>query len=125
MWFWWFILLCDCSIPLIMMITGRRIRYHCPKKIHGIIGYRTKRSMKNMDTWKFAHAHAGNLWWELGIGLFVPTLLIHIPFYGASDNALGSVSTVLIAVQLSILIGSVYQTEAALSQAFNEDGTMR
>ena len=37
-------------------------------------------SMINMDTWRFAHDHAGKLWWKVGIGLLGPTMLIHIPF---------------------------------------------
>ena len=59
---------------------------HCPKKINGVVGYRTRMSMINMDTWKFAHEYAGKLWWKAGVGLLGPTLLIHIPFYGESDN---------------------------------------
>lgn len=46
MWFWWFILICDCIIPVLMIIAGRMMWKHCPKKINGIVGYRTKMSMK-------------------------------------------------------------------------------
>ena len=76
MWFWWFILICDCLIPAIMIIAGRMMWKHCPKKINGVVGYRTKMSMINMDTWRFAHDHAGKLWWKVGIGLLGPTMLI-------------------------------------------------
>ena len=76
MWFWWFILICDCIIPAIMIIAGRMMWKHCPKKINGVVGYRTKMSMINMDTWRFAHDHAGKLWWKVGIGLLGPTMLI-------------------------------------------------
>ena len=55
MWFWWFMLICDMIIPIVMVIVGRIMWKHCPKHINGISGYRTTRSMKNMDTWKFAH----------------------------------------------------------------------
>ncbi|MEE0057733.1 MAG: SdpI family protein [[Bacteroides] pectinophilus] len=48
-------MICDCTIPLLMIIAGRMMWKHCPKKINGIVGYRTKMSMINMDTWKFAH----------------------------------------------------------------------
>lgn len=39
MWFWWFILICDCLIPAIMIIAGRMMWKHCPKKINGVVGY--------------------------------------------------------------------------------------
>ena len=94
MWFWWFILICDCLIPAIMIIAGRMMWKHCPKKINGVVGYRTKMSMINMDTWRFAHDHAGKLWWKVGIGLLGPTMLIHIPFYGASDDTIGILSII-------------------------------
>lgn len=125
MWFWWFILICDCIIPAIMIIAGRMMWKHCPKKINGVVGYRTKMSMINMDTWRFAHDHAGKLWWKVGIGLLGPTMLIHIPFYGASDDTMGILSIIIIVIQLVFLIGSIFLTEKALKNNFNEDGTKR
>ena len=62
MGFWWFMLICDLIIPIVMLIGGRMMWKHCPKHINGIVGYRTARSMKNMDTWKFAHDYCGKLW---------------------------------------------------------------
>lgn len=56
--------------------------------------------MINMDTWKFAHEYAGKLWWKAGVGLLGPTLLIHIPFYGASDNTMGILSIIITVIQL-------------------------
>lgn len=50
MWFWWFMIICDLVIPILMIFTGRMMWKHTPKNINGIIGYRTRRSMKNMDT---------------------------------------------------------------------------
>ena len=61
MWFWWFVLVCDMLIPILMVIVGNMMRKHTPEKINGMIGYRTARSMKNIDTWKFAHDHCGRL----------------------------------------------------------------
>ena len=52
MCFWWFMLICDMIIPIVMVIVGRMMWKHCPKHINGMLGYRTTRSMKNMDTWK-------------------------------------------------------------------------
>lgn len=119
MWFWWFILLCDCLIPVLMIIAGRMMWKHCPKQINRAIGYRTKRSMKNMDTWKFAHEFVGKLWWRAGLGLLVLTMLIHFLFYGAGENTLGILCTVAVTVQLIFLIGSIIPTEIALKNHFN------
>ena len=53
---------CDLIVPIVMIIGGRMMWKHCPKSINGIVGYRTHRSTKNMDTWKFAHEYCGKLW---------------------------------------------------------------
>ena len=78
--------------------------------------------MINMDTWKFAHEYAGKLWWKGGVGRLGPTLLIHIPFYGASDNTMGILSIIITVIQLLFLIGSILSTEKALKCNFNQDG---
>ena len=41
MWFWWFMLICDMIIPIVMVITGRMMWKHCPKNINGMYGYIT------------------------------------------------------------------------------------
>lgn len=66
MGFWWFMLMCDLLIPVILIIAGGMMWKHCPKTINTAYGYRTKLSMTNMETWKFAHDYCGKLWWKLG-----------------------------------------------------------
>ena len=62
MWFWWVMLFCDLLIPVTMLIGGRAMWKHCPNSINGLFGYRTHRSMKNMDTWKLcAQTRASSL----------------------------------------------------------------
>ena len=34
MCFWWFMLLCDLIIPIVMVIAGRMMWKHCPKHIN-------------------------------------------------------------------------------------------
>ena len=42
-----------------------------PDSINPVFGYRTTMSMKNRDTWEFAHQYCGKLWWILGIMIVV------------------------------------------------------
>ena len=122
MWFWWFMLICDILIPILMIICGRMMWKHTPGKINGIIGYRTPRSMKNMDTWRFAHDYCGRLWWRIGWIMFIPSLVIHRPFYHSSENVIGTVGAVLCTVQCVFLIVPVFFTERALKRTFNDEG---
>ena len=122
MWFWWVMLFCDLLIPVTMLIGGRAMWTHCPNSIYGLFGYRTRRSMKNMDTWKFAHDYCGRLWWKLGLWMFVPSVLIHIPFYHSAEDQIGTVAMILVIVQCIVLIASIIPTEHALKKTFDRNG---
>lgn len=125
MWFWWLILICDMTIPVVMLLAGRMMRKHCPGEINGVIGYRTKRSMKNADTWSFAHEYCGGLWQRLGLIMIVPTVLIHLPFRHCGENAIGIVGIIVAAVQCIAMLASVFLTEHALKKTFDADGARR
>ncbi len=125
MWFWWFIFVCDLLIPIVMIIAGNMMWQHAPEKINGTIGYRTARSMKNMDTWKFAQDYCGRLWRKMGWIIFIPSVVIHFPFYHNSKNIIGIVAAVLCTIQCLILVLAVFLTERALKRTFTEDGIRR
>ena len=125
MWFWWFMLVSDLLIPVIMVIAGGIMRKHCPNEINFFIGYRTARSMKNQDTWEFAHRHCGRLWWKTGWIMLIPSVLIHLPFYRSSENTIGVIGCVLMTIQLIVLIASIFPTEIALKKTFHDDGTRK
>lgn len=121
MWFWWFMLLSDSLLPAIMIIVGRLMWKHYPKKINRAVGYKSKRSMKNMDTWIFAHEYIGRLWWRMGWIILPLTILAHIPFFRADDDTIGSLSIVLIVIQCVLTMGAIILTEKALKENFDED----
>ena len=125
MWFWWFMFACGLIIPLIMIIGGILMWKRCPKTINFLFGYRTERSMKNQDTWKFAHDYFGRLWWKIGLLLLVPSALIYIPFYNSGETIIGVVGLIICTVQLVVLIASIFPTETALKKTFNDDGTRK
>lgn len=122
---WWITLVCDLLIPLIMLFFGKMMYKSAPKNINYIFGYRTTRSMKNEDTWKFAHEHCGRLWYRMGLIMLVPTVLVHIPFYNSDESVIGTVAIVVMSVQLAALLVSIIPTELALKNNFNDDGTRK
>lgn len=122
---WYRLLICDLIIPIVMLISGRMMWKHCPKRINNIVGYRTTRSMKNMDTWRFAHDYCGKLWWKTGWVMIIPSVLIHIPLYYSDKNTIEFAGLILMTIQCFIMIASIYPTEKALKKHFNDDGTRR
>lgn len=125
MWFWWFMFCCDILIPVVMIANGWMMWKHCSKNINGLMGYRTSRSMKNMDTWKFAHEHCGKLWWKIGWIILIPSIIVHIPFYRTDDNTIGAVGGMIVTIQVFVLIASIFPTERALKRDFTDDGFRR
>ena len=118
MWFWWFMFICNLIIPILFIVVGWMMWKHCPKKINGIVGYRTKRSMQNLDTWKFAHNYCGQLWWKLGWIILIPTIVVQIPFYRSNTNTIGIVGGIVVFIQCLLLISSIIPTEKALKKQF-------
>lgn len=122
MWFWWFMFIFDLLIPMLMILLGRMMWKHPPGSINWVIGYRTSRSMKNMDTWKFAHDYCGRLWWKIGWAMLIPSVVIHFPFYNSSENTIGIVGGILCGLQCVALLVPVYFTEKALKRNFTSEG---
>lgn len=116
---------CNLLIPVVVIVTGRIMWKHYPKNINGLVGYRTTRSMKNMDTWKFANDYCGRIWWKIGWVMIIPSALIHIPLYHSDKNTIGFAGLILVTIQCFIMIISIYPTEKALKKHFNDDGTRR
>ena len=122
MWFWFFMFFCNLLVPILMLAFGRVMRKNPPKDINGVYGYRTKRSMQNQDTWDFAHACCGKLWQKLGWILLVPSILVQLPFIHGTENQIAVVSGVVCAVQIVVLIGSIFPVERALKKNFDDWG---
>lgn len=125
MGFWIFMFICNMLIPLLMIGFGRVMWKTPPQKINGVYGYRTKRSMKNMDTWRFAHEFCGRLWWKIGWIMLVISVVVQLPFVKSGEDAVGIMGFVLCMVQCGVLVLSIVPTEKALKRIFDEDGVRR
>lgn len=48
--FWWFMAMVNALVPAVLIGFGKYFMRHAPRDINPIFGYRTVRSMQNMDT---------------------------------------------------------------------------
>lgn len=64
MGFWIFMMFIELLIPVTMIGFGKMFLKHSPKEINMAFGYRTSMSMKNRDTWEFAHKYCGKIWYN-------------------------------------------------------------
>lgn len=92
-----------------------------PKEPNALFGYRTKRSMRNGDTWVFAHHYCGKLWLWIGAVLVPMTIAAMVFVYGKTEDTIGTTGLVLVTVQILAMIVTIPVTEHALKNQFRDD----
>lgn len=122
MGFWWCMLFFNSLVPVVMLIAGKWMQKRPPRKINGVYGFRTARSMQNEDTWQFANVHCGRLWWKMGWYVLIPSVLLQLPLMHSGDTAVSIAGIVLCTLQIIVMLASIAATESALKKAFNENG---
>ena len=123
--FWIFMLIMVFLIPLIMIFFGWLLFRRTPKEINYVYGYRTKRSMMNEETWRFANQYFGKAWYLCGL-ISVPLSVIAITIvFGKGPGTVGMVGGIITMLQMLPLIGAIVPTESELKKNFDENGKRR
>ena len=123
--FWVFMLVVDGLIPVTMMGFGRYFMKKAPREINPLFGYRTPMSMKNRDTWVFAHRYCGKLWWTCGLALLPVTAVSLLLVLGRTADVVGTVGGAVCLLQIIPLAGVIIPTERALKKTFDQNGRRR
>lgn len=122
MWFWIFMLIMNLIIPLSMIGFGKYFLKNTPKEINSVFGYRTTMSMKNRDTWDFAHKYFGKIWYICGLVLLPFSIILMFFVLGQNKDVIGFLGIILCFIQIIPLIGSIFPTEKALKKNFDKNG---
>lgn len=125
MGFWIFMSIINLLIPFTMIVFGKHFIKKTPNEINAIFGYRTTMSMKNKDTWEFAHKYCGKLWHICGVAMLPITVILMLLLLGKSKDCIGTVGVIICGVQCILLIGTVFPTETALKKNFDKNGKKR
>ena len=122
MGFWIFMLIMVLLIPLTMIFHGWLLFSRTPKEINSVFGYRTKRSMRNEETWRFANQYCGKAWYRCGL-ISAPLSVITIAIvFGRGAGTVGMVGGIVTMLQMIPLAGVIIPTEIALKKNFDENG---
>ena len=122
----WFMMLgFNLLIPAIMLGAGKLFTKNTPKDINWIIGYRTTMSMKNEDTWAFAHKVAGAFWWKWGWITLAITVVAMLLILNKSNEVISVVGCIVMFAQMIPLIAVIPHTEKALRNTFDKDGNRK
>ena len=122
---WILMLVCNLIFPVIMFAGGCLFLKNKPGKINYLVGYRTALSMKNEDTWQFAHAVSGRFmlrigWVSLALAI-VPMLFV----LGQSEDTIATVGAIVSCVELVPILLVIPYTEGALRKTFDKDGNRK
>lgn len=105
-----------------VLYFGWRFLNRPPKKINALYGYRTSRSMKNQQTWDYAHQVCGKLWFRAGIVMLPLSLLAMLPALGKDTQVLGIWLMGVVLVQVVVMIATIFPVEKALKRKFDKFG---
>lgn len=122
----WFLLCATVSfIPLVMIISGGWFIKKAPGKINHFFGYRTALSMKNKDTWKFAHSYMGKLWLRAGLITLPVSIAAMLFSLGKTENTIYNFAIIITLIQTITLVILLFPTEVALRKNFDKNGNKK
>lgn len=119
---WILMLIMNLIVPITMISFGKLFMERPPKDINPVYGYRTRMSMKNQDTWDFAHRYNGKVWYLTGLVMLPVTILAMLLLLWGNETAMATVGSLICIVQLVILLGTIPVIEKALRKNFDADG---
>ena len=82
-------------------------------------------SMKNQETWKFAHQYCGRIWMRCGIVMLPAAVLCMLVVINASEEMMTMVTIGVWIAEFAVLIGSIVFTERAIRKTFDSSGEKR
>lgn len=113
--------------PLVMIIYGRVFEKKPPKIARSkfAFGYRTVMSMRNEETWEYAHRFFGKLWFRFGIAVGLISIIVLFFFIGKDKDTVGFAGMIICYVQLVAILLPVIPTELALRRRFDKYGNRK
>lgn len=87
MWFWWMLLASNLLYSLTMIICGWRMWRHCPKQ-----------TKDNAD-----YAECGRKWLDIGLMIFVLSVLVLVWVYGKSAETIGTVGILFFIIECAAM----------------------
>lgn len=119
------LLIFNAVIPLIILLGGVMMRNLSNGKINHIAGYRTTMSMKNKDTWQFAHKECGKLWIKYGAILTAGCVVIAVLSVILGIEFATVVCLAYMTFCVVVILYSVYKVESKLKSTFDKNGNRK
>ena len=112
-------------IPLLLIVIGKIFDKYPIKEPNIAIGFRTKLSMMNKETWDYAQRLFPKAWISLGRIMLPLSLIILFLLYSEDKDYTGNLVLILMLVQVVLMLGSILYVNLKLKAAFNSDGSRK
>lgn len=112
-------------IPLLLIVIGKIFEKYPSKEPNIAIGFRTKLSMMNKETWDYAQRLFPKVWISLGRTLLPFSLIILFLLYSEDKDYTRNLALILMLVQVVLMLGSILYVNLKLKKAFNSDGSRK
>lgn len=120
--FWLVMFILIFLIPLTMVWMGWIFQTKSAFNKNATAGYRTSMSMKNEETWEFAHLYSGRIYYKMGLMSLLPSVVPMFFLFGKSMDQIGWISNGIVMIQCALLLFPVILTELALRRTFDKYG---
>lgn len=107
-------------LTTLLLIVALVWKFYPPKEINSLYGYRTTKSMKNKETWKFANMYASMWLVRLTALLFMIAIFL---YSWPVDTEL--IEVYMIGPVIISLIVVIIRTENYLSKVFDKNGNRK
>lgn len=115
-------LICDLILPLMLMFFGKSFEKNPPPEINDWMGYRTKMSKKNINTWNFAHRYWGKITFVFGLAALPVSTALMLLVTGKSETEIGIMGGAVCFLQIAMIFVTMFLTEKALKKNFDNEG---
>ena len=112
-------------VPLLMVVCGVIMKKYHSDEPNSTLGYRTKRSMKNKDTWKFANELAGSIWIKWGTIVTVVSAVFDVIYFCINKKYTAGLMLFAVIIQSVIMLLTFYPVEKALKENFDDEGIQK
>ncbi len=100
----------------------RKINIKGEKEWLYLSGYRTTRSMKNDETFRFAQKLFGFWWYRLGIIIIFPSIISMFFVINKSEGSISLFGTMVVVLQCIFMMIPYIPIERELKKHFDKDG---
>lgn len=122
---WTLCFITNLLIPLTMIFFGKAFSKKAPENINSIFGYRTNMSMKNQETWDFAHKYFGVLWLRAGLAILPFAVIPMLCVLKKDVGVIGVTGEVTALWELLAMLIPIIPTEKALRKNFDKNGNRK